>query len=242
MAGLPAISEKIQASYKDMRGEHDRYRSWEHCYRYFRETSPSGLSADRRHAALQLGFYLASWGMYRGSSFLLQYTYTVHLGVIDQLCAPEYAGLWEREVGASGRDLELVKTIMNAARAIREAYRPFAPKSEARQASDILVTKILLGTIGCLPACDRYFIRGFKEAGLKFSYLNSLFVERVLHFCLEHSSELREQQVLIEKAGGLRYPLMKLVDMYFWQIGYEMDLKRPPPIARGEARCAVISI
>jgi len=23
--------------------------------------------------------------------------------------------------------------------------------------------------------------------------------------------------------GGIRYPLMKLVDMYFWQIGYEKD-------------------
>jgi len=26
-----------------------------------------------------------------------------------------------------------------------------------------------------------------------------------------------------DKAGGLRYPLMKLVDMYFWQIGFELD-------------------
>ena len=36
-------------------------------------------------AALQLGFYLASWGMYRGSSFLLRRTYTVHEEVVERL-------------------------------------------------------------------------------------------------------------------------------------------------------------
>jgi hypothetical protein len=32
---------------------------------------------------------------------------------------------------------------------------------------------------------------------------------------------LREQQERIQQSGGMRYPLMKLVDMYFWQIGFE---------------------
>jgi hypothetical protein len=51
--------------------EHHRYRSWEHCYRYFRQRRHLRADRDIDHAALQLGFYLASWGMYRGSSFLL---------------------------------------------------------------------------------------------------------------------------------------------------------------------------
>ncbi len=32
--------------------------------------------------ALHLGFYLASWGMYRGSSFLLQKDYKVHVPIV----------------------------------------------------------------------------------------------------------------------------------------------------------------
>src|SRR5579862_3988472 len=119
-----------------MSGEHDRYRSWEHCYQYFHRSTPEALAADRDHAALQLGFYLASWGMYRGSSFLLQYTYTAHLGVIDQLVAPRFSVLWEHEFGAGERDLKLLPTILEATEAIREAYRPFAPPAESRQASD----------------------------------------------------------------------------------------------------------
>jgi hypothetical protein len=39
---------------------------------------------------------LASWGMYRGSSFLLQHAHTVHLGVIDLFVAPRLgSGSWE---------------------------------------------------------------------------------------------------------------------------------------------------
>jgi hypothetical protein len=70
---VPSIHEKIQAYYGGMTGAHHRYRSWEHCYLYFHRSPPKALAADRDHAALQPGFYLASWGTYRGSSFL-QYT------------------------------------------------------------------------------------------------------------------------------------------------------------------------
>ena len=47
------------------------------------------------------------------------------------------------------------------------------------------------------------------------------FVERILHFCRENLRGLREEQGNLEHIGGMRYPLMKLVDMYFWQLGYE---------------------
>src|SRR5687768_10268886 len=78
-----------------------RYRSWEHCYRFFRQFATPGVVIDRQTAALQLAFYLASWGMYRGSSFLLQYDYTVHLAVVDRLAQPCFAPLWDRDVGGS---------------------------------------------------------------------------------------------------------------------------------------------
>jgi hypothetical protein len=217
------IHEKIRAYYDGMTDTHHRYRSWEHCYRYFHRSAPGAIASDRDHAALQLGFYLASWGMYRGSGFLLQHAYTIHLGVIDQLLAPRFSILWGQEFGPGDNDLRLVPIILEAIDAIRDAYRTFTPSAESRQASDTLVTKIILGTFGCLPACDRYFIDGFKSASHSYSYLNTKFVERVLQFCKDNLRELREEQERIERLGGLRYPLMKLVDMYFWQIGCELE-------------------
>ena len=217
------IHEKILAFQSTMAGEHHRYRSWEHCYGYFHRTTSKEIAADRQQAALQLGFYLASWGMYRGSSFLLQHAYTAHLGVIDQLIAPRFSSLWEREFGGSDSDTELVPVILEAVDTVREAYRPFAPNAESRQASDTLVTKVILGTFGCLPACDRFFIDGWKINGLKYSYLNTNFVGRVLNFCRENLRSFREEQAAIGSNGGMHYPLMKLVDMYFWQTGYERE-------------------
>src|SRR5215471_11577824 len=98
------VQGKIRAFYQGMLSEHHRYRSWEHCFGYFRKAKPDGVLASLDHAALQLGFYLASWGMYRGSSFLLQHTYTVHKSVIVQLASMRFSLLWKREFGAEAND------------------------------------------------------------------------------------------------------------------------------------------
>jgi hypothetical protein len=46
---------------------------------------------------------------------------------------------------------------------------------------------------------------------------------RVLQFCRDNLDELLDQQARIKRSSGSHYPLMKLVDMYFWQLGYELE-------------------
>jgi len=211
-----SITECLRAYHNPVAAdEHHRLRSWEHCYRYFRRVGPTGLAGERDTAALQLGFYLASWGMYRGSSFLLQRAYTVHRPVIDCLAESRFLPLWTREFGAGEHDTELQPLVLDAGAAVRRAYAPDEP-------TDTLVTKVLLGTLGCLPACDSLFLRGFKAEGNGFSVLNERFVERLLRFCRANATDLSSEQHRIEGLGGVRYPLMKLVDMYFWQRGREL--------------------
>lgn len=138
------------------------------------------MAANRDHAALQLAFYLASWGMYRGSSFLLRHSYTVHRGVIDLIAQPRFTALWQTDFGAKETDRELVPTICELIDGIKQTYRPFAPASRSAQPTDTLITKVVLGTFGCLPACDRYFVDGFKTEGLKYHRLDGEFVNRIL--------------------------------------------------------------
>jgi hypothetical protein len=214
------IQEAIR-TYDNETTEHGRYRSWEHCYAYFRAARAAG-TVNRDHAALHLGFFLASWGMYRGSSFLPDYTYTVHLGVIDTLFLTRFSTLWELDFGNGPTNNTVVPIILDAASAIRDSYQSFADVSNSA-ASDTLVTKIMLATFGCLPACDRYFIDGFTGSGFKYSYVNGNFVRRILGFCRENLAILQAEQIRIEDARQIRYPLMKLVDMCFWQLGFEAD-------------------
>jgi hypothetical protein len=126
------IHEKTSAYFGKAAGDpHHRYRFWEHCYRFFREVTPSGIAAQRQIAALQLGFYLASWGMYRGSTFLLQHAYTAHLGVVDCLAPPpRFAPPWERDFGSELDDVELVPVIMDGAEEISKAYSQFGGDDE----------------------------------------------------------------------------------------------------------------
>ena len=194
---------------------HHRYRSWEHCYRFFQSKTREALAAEKDVAALHLGFYLASWGMYRGSSFLLQHSYTVHEGVVEKLASTRFSDLWGTEIGSQESDVQLVPLILDAVNTIKEAYKPFGV------ATDTLATKVVLGTLGCLPACDRFFVNGFKKSGRQYSYVNRMFVRRILHFCTTCKTELRCEQTRIKDRDDISYPLMKLVDMYFWQCGYE---------------------
>ena len=62
-----------------------RLKSWEHCYTQFKAVlNKNELSVtDRDYLSLHLAFYLASWGMYRGSSFILERDYKVFYGVVE---------------------------------------------------------------------------------------------------------------------------------------------------------------
>lgn len=221
-----SIGDTIRAYHGDLLGDpHHRYRSWEHCYSYFRQTNPRELAAQKEVAALQLGFYLASWGMYRGSSFLLRHAYTVHVPVIDLLTDAHFSPLWVNEFGAVSEDRSLIPVVLEAFYAIREVYQPFQRNQESGQATDTLVTKVILGTLGCLPACDDYFRKGFKSR-YQYSYVNRPFIERILEFTVENLTDIRAEQERIKNASGIYYPLMKLVDMYFFQLGNELVYSR----------------
>jgi hypothetical protein len=214
------LRQKVDAFHnRTVSDPHHRYRSWEYCYTYFRHRGRARILRDKNVAALHLGFYLASWGMYRGSTFLLWRTYTVHEPVIERLASTEFRELWVTEVGSRGSDTRFVELILAAVHAVKDAYAPFG------EATDTLASKVLLVTLACLPACDRFMIDGWKASGRQYSRLNRRFVERVLEFCRACSSDLQAVQTTLRSKRGVNYPIMKLVDMYFWQMGYEAALR-----------------
>jgi hypothetical protein len=194
------------------RKKHPRVHARQHCYKFFQQVGQSGLAEQRDHAALHLGFYLASWGMYRGSAFLLKHSHTIHHTVVDVFAGPFAAPLWQTDdrplPGSSD-----VGQILDVAQAIRNAYQPFG------KASDTLVTKVLLGTTASIPATDRFFRIGFKKADFKFSRLSISFINCVLQFWHDNEPEFHDAQCEIQKRFGFLCPPMVLVDMYFHGLG-----------------------
>ena len=208
-----------------------RYRSWEHCYAHFQEAGNRRTDEKSlQWASLHLGFYLASWGMYRPSSFLLQKDYFVHTPVVKCLFAPEHQRLWSCDDLIKKRDGEFVGEVATLVSEVKKAYLDeFRNSHEGRidktadDVSDTLVTKVLLGTMGCCPAYDRYFVDG-SRGRIKPLCFNAKSLNGIIGFIGDNLPTLLQiQEEFAESRGGVRYPLMKLVDMCFWQKGYEED-------------------
>ena len=86
MAIIDEFIKKTGEFYGELKvQDRHRYCSWEHCYAQFYEARQNPEKPNIDNLSLHLAFYLASWGMYRGSSFLLQYDYTIHTFVVEEI-------------------------------------------------------------------------------------------------------------------------------------------------------------
>ena len=77
-----------------------------------------------------------------------------------------------------------------------------------------------MGTLGCVPAYDRFFIDGIKKHKVTTQECSLKSVLRLAKFYEEHNDRLGEARRGFE-GDGLSYPQMKLLDMGFWQVGFE---------------------
>lgn len=211
------IDKYISAITKD---EFHRYRSWDQCFKAFDSTKPT------ENQVLELAFYLASWGMYRGSSGLLQKNHLIHQGAVDILLSDSSQQIKcsnEREISKNDIKaiLELKLKLAKHYKSITFTKGTVAPKPISP--TDTLLSKVMLGTLGCVPAYDRYFIGGFKEMNLEHSSFSRSSLDELFTFIETNKVEIQNAQRLIKQKTKNHYPFMKILDMYFWQIGYDKE-------------------
>lgn len=205
---------------------HHRFKSWEHCYRFFSRHHQHLENEDLAdQACLQLAFYLASWGMLRGSSFLLFKDYKVHQYFIREVVRnPVYKEHFQMNQGEF-LDVGTFRDMGKLIEDVRNAYQNNISVLQGKEAeisvSDTLVTKIMLGVFGNVPAYDRYFKMGMALFDFNMQ-LNARSLEELAGFYNKHVDEFSACRKLLD-SQDIHYTPMKLVDMYFWQIGYMLD-------------------
>lgn len=208
-------------------GENGRYRSWEHCYSYFIK-GRSSKEIDYDYLSLQLAFYLASWGMYRGSSFLLQKDYKAHIPVVKELLSKKYDALAGIEC-IDFRKESNQRLLQDIDLFLEQYYDKIRREVKAQelknQLSFTLITKILMGTLGCVPAYDRYFIAGIKNQKVATGNYNLKSIMQLVDFYEKNSDRLEPVREKME-VEGMPYPQMKVIDMGFWQVGLELDTSK----------------
>lgn len=202
----------------------DRLKSWEHCYLAFynaRKNRETELP-DYDYLSLHLGFYLASWGMFRPSSFLLQYDYKIHIPAIKEILKQEYDILFALEYKEILNNSEKIQQLfIRLNNQLNSIYKPYRKKSTERHISSTLITKILLGTLGCIPAYDRFFIKSARDTGITkgdYNFDNPLSnLLELAEFYQTHFKELEKYRKRL-KVNDIEYPQMKILDMGLWQM------------------------
>lgn len=198
--------------------DNGRYLSYDHIRRAFLDYRKDETKKDL--LALNLYSYLASWGMLR-NSFLQQKDYKFLIPVVGILSDPQYESLVHYNPFNDGGS-EKVRLIMKLVRRIRncfigEAY--FVEGSRElktiNKVSDTLVTKILLGTLGCTIAYDTYARKGLASHDMSQKAGIRSFLE-IREFAKANETEIKK---LLSKLNELYTPI-KIIDMYFFEEGF----------------------
>lgn len=199
--------------FKSKAGATDRYTSFDYCYNYFRNTND--LTKDIEKSCLVLGFYLASWGMLRGSSFLLQKS-AKHFQKLIEFYSTLDKDIWLIDV-----DKYSIETNSK----IIEIYKKTKENVIIENNTHLtLITKILLGVFGFIPAYDQYFCKTFNEifknkCGFTVVNNNSLnclkeFYDNNQMTIDKLANETFTTDFLTGEKTNITYPKAKIIDMF----------------------------
>ena len=226
---IDKIVEAARQYYQETDNDpNSRFRSWEHCYLVFHKARMNG-DVNYDLLSLHLAFYLASWGMLRGSSGLLQKDYRVHIPVVEMIMEDVYNDLFGNSCnGVSCYELiqnDTLSKLEQLRRRMRNHYR-----EHGVNLTDTLFTKILLGTFGCVPAYDDFLRKAVKQCEIIVRQVipyNRQTITTLANYYIEHEDafeNVRNQCLIHDSSEGIIYPPMKVLDMGLWRIGYKLDL------------------
>ena len=213
------LAEAIQAGYEcydSMEDDpHHRYLSWEYCHEAFRLNRRPQIDATIDYLCLHLAWYLASWGMLR-NSFLMQKDYKIHADVVRLIYQPEWDDLWDISPEKLSQEY-YADRIMKLSESITEAY----VASGAGIPTDTLLTKILLGTVGCVPAYDRYFKKALADTGAAPQVFSAKSIRTLGNLYLGQGDEF--EKLRKHCSSRIEYPAAKILDMCFFEYGFQRD-------------------
>jgi hypothetical protein len=211
------IEENLRG-FLSRRSPENRYASFDYCFNYFQQARESEATADLdigeklELSCLNLGFYLASWGMMRGSGGLYRRSLREFAPVI-KIIAAEPPESWDLDVPGYSQDG--ITAVLQLGSRIQNAY--------TISASPVLVSKTMLGVFGCVPAFDRYVCSGLD--GAKF---NRQALTEIREFYEDQRSTLDAVRIptldfMTKKDTSRCYTQAKIIDMILFEEGLRRE-------------------
>jgi hypothetical protein len=211
--------EDVVGNYLDLGKPEHRYSSFDYCYNYFH--TDDDLTKDMEKSCFVLSFYLASWGMFRGSSFLLQKSAKYFVKTIEYINSLEKS-LWKIDVD-NYNDANIDKLI-----GIYKTLEELVVEGQSRSVT--LVTKMMLGIFGFVPAYDDYFCESFRKitkCGFRAFNKESLKVIENFYICNKEvinklSKKIFTYDFISGEKTKVNYPKIKIIDMYGFSLGQKL--------------------
>ena len=229
MPKVPDIREVID-KFEENHEVNLRYASYDFCYGYFQQHR-GNLCSNMEYSCWVLWGYLASWGMLRGSSELLNLSPAALKPLIEYF---DELGdtIWDTDVPMY-TDTKVVQTIKDVHARIVEILEN---KEMNVSATNTLVTKIMMGVFGCVPAFDANFtatfqdvLRNVKRRSYYFNQSKPLMnesLEYLYKFYIENEAVLNNKEIYAfdfdGKITSCKYKIAKLIDMY----GFSVEANR----------------
>lgn len=222
---IERISRRFLRLDDDLPISRRRERSWDFCYDYFHSTDSPTDAMEL--SSLHLGYYLASWGMMRGSSFLFNNTNLCHyrktIEIIEEL--NEMMRGWDvHEYLDDGR----YEQYEEAWSRLKSSLLPEGG------ASLILISKVMMGVWGCVPSFDTYFtatMRWLSETPAErasWRKANRQGLSSLHEIYLEHADEVENVRAAnavwsfaLGGPGQHAMPRAKVLDIYGFRRAYE---------------------
>ncbi|MDV6373053.1 hypothetical protein [Deinococcus arenicola] len=199
----------------------ERNASFDYCYNYFQEfrrnnkISEIASSENLERSCIQISFFLASWGMLRGSAFLSKKSAHHYKKLID-IVAKEPESTWAIDVDQYG-DTGSTEILLELTGKIRKAISLSGTGEE--EVSEILITKIILGIFGNIPAFDSYFLKGFGNY-----WVNKESLKIIYDFYMANGEIIDGYKIptigfVDGEPTSRSYPQAKIIDMIFFMEG-----------------------
>jgi len=222
---IPKIDiDKNCKDYMKERKPDSRYASYDYCFNYFQSFYNSDtiklLNSEKNleQSCINLGFFLASWGMYRGSGWLLKTSFIVFEPLIDYLSNLDKK-YWKIDVDSYNLE-ENVSKLLEISQKIKDIFQ-----KKGYKPSVTLLTKIMNGIFGSVPALDYYFNIGlFSKQTVSFNIKTLKFIEEFYNYYKNKSNVISKKISTLDcktrEPTDFVYTKAKIIDMVCWVEGF----------------------
>lgn len=213
---MESIIQKFEANYKKDFDNKSRGYAW---YDLNEAFGNKNLSEDQK--AKELFIYLANWGMVARGSFLMKHTWRILKPVIEILLKPEYKELRNPEIETVEKSIDLLIELRDE---IDKSLRHY---HDDKTVSYTLISKILLGTLGCTVAYDKKVRNVLSLTGIASKKFEPDSINSLCEYYNQNKKDFENIRNKIESQTGKKYPPFKLLDLVLWSAADKNKVTEP---------------